>query len=78
MSAFKAITWTRERVAELRAAYDRAYADFQTSFKVKITGQGEHEFDTRYAKYLLEYLDGEFKTNPDQPREPYHEGKEGE
>ncbi len=78
MSAFKAITWTRERVKQLRTAYDRAYADFQKSFKVEITDQGTHEFDLGYAKYLLEYLEPLFKDNPDQPRRPYNEGVEGQ
>ena len=80
------ISWSRDKLAALKVAYDKAVAERASSFTfVEMDGTsrfarkvGEHPFVTSYAKYLIEYLEGEFGRNPDQPRRPNLEGKEGQ
>lgn len=80
------INWTRLKAESLREAYDEAIAARQTEFTwTEMDGNGfmarkikDHPMLTSYAKYLLEYLEGELAKQPDQPRQPYREGEEGQ
>lgn len=80
------INWTRLKAESLREAYDEAVAARQTEFTwTEMNGNGfmarkiaDHPMHTGYAKHLLDYLEGEFAKQPDQPRQPHHEGEEGQ
>jgi len=76
VSVYKAITWNRERLEQLRAAYNGTTAP--TLKQVELEGQGKHDFDRGYAKYLIEYLDGVFAANPNLAAGPNREGEEGQ
>lgn len=52
--AHKQITWTKAKRDRLRLAYEQAVKDGKDIF----TFEGD-EFVTNYAKYLLQYLDGQ-------------------
>lgn len=80
------INWTRAKAESLREAYDEAVAARETQFTwTEMNGNGfmarkiaDHPMHTAYAKYLLEYLEGEFAKMPDQPKREYREGEEGQ
>lgn len=52
----KTINWTREKLKELKAAYANALKHGASDFYL-----GDDQFVTAYAKYLIEYLDLQFK-----------------
>lgn len=80
------IAWTRQKLADLKTAYEKAVAERQDRFTfVEKEGTGmfarkiaEHPLLVSYAKYLIEWLDGEFAAHPDQPARPNREGSEGQ
>lgn len=49
-------SWTREKLAAFKLAYAEAVKNGATDFKYC-----DMQFDVKYAKYLIEYLDGEFE-----------------
>ncbi len=80
------INWTRLKAESLREAYDEARERGDEEFTwTEMNGNGfmaqkiaDHPMLVSYAKYLLEYLEGEFAKQPDQPKRPYNEGEEGQ
>jgi hypothetical protein len=52
----KTINWTRPQLARLKAAYANAQKHGAESFYLD-----NDEFVTAYAKYLIEYLDLQYK-----------------
>lgn len=77
MSTGRTVTWNRPLFLALKKAQEEAAAAAKSSFMLDI-GKGEEvQFDTRYAKYLIEHLSPAFAA-PDQPRRPYNEGEEGQ
>lgn len=80
------INWTRAKAESLREAYEDALSRRDTEFTwTEMDGNGfmakkikDHPMVTAYAKHLLDYLEGEFKRLPDQPKQPYREGEEGQ
>lgn len=52
----KMVEWTPKMLAQLKREYSEAAADKQETFMFN-----GNELVTGYAKYLIEYLDGEFK-----------------
>ncbi len=55
MSEMKFVKFTQESLVRFKAAYEKAVADKQEQF----TFEG-NEFILGYAKYAIEYLEGEF------------------
>lgn len=55
--AQETVNFTREKRDALRRAYDRAAGKGQVQFMFE-----GREYLTGYAKYLLEYLDGQFRA----------------
>lgn len=73
MTERRNIAWTKGKLAQLKAAYE-ANKNANT-FKLKLDPEGEIELVPGYAKYLIEYLEGEFaKAQP--PARPSNEGEE--
>jgi hypothetical protein len=54
----KTITWTRLKLSLLKAAYKEAVKRGAPDFYL-----GNDQFVTAYAKYLIEYLDLQFKPD---------------
>lgn len=56
------INWNRAMFARLEAAYAQAVADRAATFVLtNVDTNGDAEFVTSYAKYLIEYLKPKFK-----------------
>ena len=65
--------------AEVRAAEERlrqSLASGADQFELTLKPEGKVELVTSYAKYLIEYLTGEFNRHPDRAAQPYNEGEE--
>lgn len=79
MSRGRTISFNRPKRDALRLAYERAVNGRKESFNVDLPGEKDNpfEFNVGYAKYLLEFLDEQF-AQPDQPRQPYNEGEDGQ
>jgi hypothetical protein len=67
------VTWTGEKLALLKKAY--AENQHAKSFKITVQPEGELTFLPDYAKYVIEYLEGEF-AGPQPTRRPDNEGDE--
>lgn len=79
----RTINWNAEKLKALKKAYEAAIAKpghrINDAITVELPGEREPaEFVLNYAKYLIEYLDGEFARNPPRDFGPNNEGKEGE
>ena len=61
----RSIAWTVQSARMLRKQYELAVQNKQTVFTVSLPDESPDEppveFDTGYAKYLLEYLESHFK-----------------
>ena len=67
------VTINRKKLADLKAEREKAVKAGKDQFK--LDGQ---DFDVRYAKYLIEYIEGELAKHPDQPARENREGEEGQ
>jgi hypothetical protein len=56
MNEVRTVSWSREDLRDLKAAYTKAKEGKQKQFKFR-----DIDLVTGYAKYLIEYLDDEFK-----------------
>jgi hypothetical protein len=82
----KTIAWNKDKLAALKAAYAEAVLARKDQFDFnEVEGTGffakkidTHPFVTRFAHYLIEYLEKEFARNADQPKRPNNEGEEGQ
>lgn len=54
------INWTPAKVRYLKKEYADAVGKGMTVFKIRDYGT-DHEIDTAFAKYLIDYLDNTFK-----------------
>jgi len=72
------VAWDRKKLDQLREAHSQAARERQDSFVLTLKPEGEIELVTSYARYLLQYLDSEFASHPDQPAQPNREGQEGD
>lgn len=70
------ISWDTAKLAKLKAAISEAKSTGKTVFEIELKPEGKVELLVRYAEYLVEYLDGQFAANPNQPARPYNEGEE--
>jgi len=70
----RVINWTPAKLEALQAAYNTAVRQRVTKFTVTID-KIDTEFDTGYAKYMIEYLTGEFKKRG-VPTKPQNTGEE--
>lgn len=77
MSTGRTIAWNRDLFLLLKKAQEEAAAAAKRDFMLDLGKGQEVQLDTRYAKYLIEFLAGDF-AQPDQPRRPYNEGEEGQ
>lgn len=77
MSTGRTITWTRPLYLALIKAHEEAAVARQTAFTLDLGKGVEVQFDTSYAKHMIDYIAPHF-TVPDQPRRPYNEGEEGQ
>ena len=57
-----AVNWTEEKLAEFKKEYATAERRRRDCFKFN-----GHEFYTGYAKYLIEYLEQDFKAKGIMP-----------
>ena len=55
--AQKTIAWDQRMLKRFKAAQKAAVARKEESFIFD-----DNEFDVKYSKYLIEYLDGQFKS----------------
>jgi hypothetical protein len=70
-----AVRWDREKFIQLCDAHKTAKAAKQDRFKLTLKPEGEIEFEMGYARYLIEYLEHQFKS--DGPiRQPDNEGED--
>jgi len=53
---WQTINWTADMLKRLKAAHHKAVSSRADQFVFD-----GHDFDTRYAKYLIEYLEPKFK-----------------
>lgn len=80
------IAFTRDKYTSLKDAYDSAVKEGKREFTwTEMENPGrfarkvkDHVMVTRYAKYVLEYLSGQFSRMPDVPAQPNNEGEEGQ
>jgi hypothetical protein len=56
MNEVRTVSWSREDLKNLKAAYEKAKEGKQKQFKFR-----DIDLVTGYAKYLIEYLEDEFK-----------------
>ena len=56
MNEVRTVSWSRQDLRDLKAAYEKAKAAKEKQFKFKGI-----DLVTGYAKYLIEFLDDEFK-----------------
>lgn len=71
----RSVSWTKAKFIALCDAHKQAKAAKQDTFKLKLDPEGELEFDIGYARYLIEYLEDQFKG--DGPiRQPDNEGED--
>jgi hypothetical protein len=76
------IAWDREKLRSLiqqrDAAVSRGHSSFVWEYREsRFSSRVErHEFDVRYAKYLIGELRKTFDHHPDQPAMPNREGGE--
>lgn len=70
------VSWDRRKFELLKSAYDKASAAGQDQFEITLKPEGKVTLVVGYAKYLIEYLTGEFARHPDQRAQPYNEGEE--
>ena len=70
----RTINWTPEKLAKLSSGLALAKKQRVTQFSLEIDGV-KTEFDVGYAKYLVEYLEGEFGKRGG-PLQPNNEGEE--
>lgn len=73
MSRPNAIVINREKLAALKTEREKALKAGKDSFKLD-----GHDFDVNYAKYMIEYIEGELARHPDQPARENREGEEGQ
>lgn len=67
------VSWDQKKLEVLKKAY--AENKQAASFKITVKPEGELEFVPGYAKYLIEYLEGEFAKAPSPPP-PGNEGEQ--
>lgn len=67
------IAWTAAKLDALKKALEEN--KHARSFKITFEPEGEVEFIPDYARYLIEYLEGEF-AGPQPSRKPDNEGAE--
>ena len=73
------IQWDREGLKLLQAGIAEARRMGKDRFALELPSERKPvELLVSYAVYLVEYLEGEFARHPDQPRQPYNEGEEGQ
>lgn len=73
MSERRNIAWTPAKLAQLKAAYEaNKHAE---RFKLNVQPEGEITLIPSYAKYLIEYLEGEFAKAAPAAR-PANEGED--
>lgn len=76
------IAWDRDKLRSLTEQYAGAKEAGHSSFTWQYRESRfspvteKHEFDIRYAKYLIEYLRGQFNNHPDQPARPNRDGED--
>lgn len=73
MSERRQIAWTLPKLAQLKEAY--AKNKDAESFKLTVEPEGEITLIPSYAKYLIEYLEGEFAKAAPTAR-PSNEGED--
>jgi hypothetical protein len=56
MNEVRTVSWSREDLKNLKAAYEKAKEGKQKQFKFR-----DIDLMIGYAKYLIEFLDDEFK-----------------
>lgn len=56
VNGVREVSWSREDLRDLKAAYEKAKEGKQKQFKFR-----DIDLVTGYAKYLIEYLEDEFK-----------------
>jgi hypothetical protein len=54
------VSWEVRSVRQLRQRYEQAVRDQEDQFTIQHDGEPPLQFDTRYARYLLEYLEPRF------------------
>lgn len=73
--ADRTVSWDRDKFHKLQDAHKHARSEGRDTFKITVDPEGELEFDTRYAGYLLEYLAEQFRLPP-RPARPQNQGDE--
>lgn len=67
MTDAQTVTWTADKLALLKKAY--AAGKDTPVIEIDVKPEGKLEFVPSYAKYLIEYLEGQFaRQKPKQPR----------